>query len=117
VVPRAFLVALLVFPCVSLDAKAARVRYFGVWSYAENAPREELSAEGVSAHRLGYWALEFDEEDRVIGGSYHAADGTVWLSLRYAEEGGRIYADLFGPTGEFLTRKSTTLSDRRPHWP
>ena len=40
--------------------------------------------------------------------------GAEWLSFRYVEDKGRIFADLYGPTGEFIRRKSTTLSTRVP---
>ncbi len=97
-------------------AKAARLRYFAVWSYTENAPLEEISEGRLSDRKLGYWALEFDEKGEVLGGTYHAADGGAWISLRYVEESGRVYADLFGPDGQLRSRKSTRLVDRRPRW-
>ena len=100
-----------------LAAKPVHIRYFAVWSYTENAPRDEIAADRLSGHGLGYWALEFDEGGGVLGGSYNAADGTVWMSLRYVEEGGRVYADLYDPGGQLLTRKSTYLPDRKPRWP
>lgn len=100
-----------------VQAKAPNVRYFAVWSYTENVPRDEIASDRLAAHPLGYWALEFDEAGDVSQGTYHAGDGSVWMSLRYAEEDGRIYADLYGPSGQRITRKSTQLSDRKPRWP
>lgn len=98
-------------------AYAEDVRYFAVWSYAQNAPAEEVAADDRSGRTLGYWALEFDVEGRVLGGVYHGADGTAWLSIRYALEDGRVYADIFAPDGSYRTRKSTNLSSRLPSWP
>jgi hypothetical protein len=97
--------------------KAAPLRYFAVWSYTENAPREEIQADRLKGRELGYWALEFDEKGGVLAGTYHAADGMTWLSLRYAEKDGRVYADLYDPRGQLLGRKSTTLTNRQPRWP
>jgi hypothetical protein len=114
---RAILLLSFVLFVADVWAKASEVRYFAVWSYSENVPRDEIARDRVAEHRLGHWALEFDPEGLVIGGSYHAADGTVWMSLKYHEEEGRVYADLYGPSGQFLSRKSTPLRDRRPRWP
>lgn len=115
--PRSILLLAFVLLVADVRAKDTEVRYFAVWSYTENVPREEISPDRVGDHDLGHWALEFDPEGLVIGGSYHAADGTVWMSLKYHEADGRVYADLYGPSGQFLSRKSTPLRDRRPRWP
>ena len=93
------------------------VRYFAVWSYAQNAPAEEVAADDRAGRTLGYWELEFDGEGQVLGGVYHGSDGTAWLSIRYALEDGRVYADIFAPDGSYRTRKSTNLSSRLPKWP
>ncbi len=106
---------LLVTLCVGEDAFAETVRYFAVWSYVENAPAEEIAPEALSKRKLGYWALEFDQKGRVLAGTYHIA-GAPWLRLHYVAEGGRVYADLYGPNGQLLSRKSTQVSDRFPHW-
>ena len=98
-------------------AYAEDVRYFAVWSYALNAPAEEIAADDRAGRMLGYWALEFDEEGRVLGGVYHGADGAAWLSIRYALADGRVYADIFAPDGSHRTRKSTNLLSMLPNWP
>jgi hypothetical protein len=104
--------ALLLF--VGGSTSASEVRYFAVWSYADNRPAEEIPADRLEQRELGYWALEFDDEGRVLGGTYHGAGGAVWLRLRYVEENGRIYADLFAADGRHVARKSTQLSSLRP---
>jgi hypothetical protein len=106
-------IALLVGGAASADT----VRYFAVWSYVDNRPADELPADRLSERELGYWALEFDDEGRVLGGTYHGAGGAVWLRLRYLEENGRIYADLFAADGRHVARKSTQLSTRIPQPP
>ncbi len=113
----ALLVCLGLLTCAGLPGKAADVRYFAVWSYTENAPREEIPASRIAEGGTAYWVLEFDAEGRVLGATYHGADGAMWVYVRYVEEGGRVYADVYGSSGELVTRKSTTLSDRRPRWP
>ena len=113
---RAFwLLALLMLSAQGSEAQT--VRYFGVWSYTENAPSEEISPENLGARKLGYWSLELDEEAAVRRGTYHGSTGTVWLSLEYVRMGERIYADLYTATGRLVTRKSTQLRDLRPKWP
>lgn len=107
----------LLWLLVVSDASAQDVRYFGVWSYTENAPAEAIPAEDRKSRKLGYWAIEFDEGGQVLGATYHGADGTPWVIIRYVENDGRVYADLFGPEGGFRARKSTNLSSRAPDWP
>ena len=104
----------LVVGLVPRDAMADSRRYFAVWSYTENAPSEEIAAERTSERKLGYWALDFDAEGDVLGGTYHGSDGAVWLSLRYVEVEGKIYADLYGPRGNLVARKSTQLTNLKP---
>ncbi len=99
---------------VAGSASANALRYFAVWSYSENRPAEEIPAERLEERELGYWALEFDEAGRVLGGTYHGAGGAVWLRLRYVEDNGRIYADLFAADGRHVARKSTQLSSQIP---
>jgi hypothetical protein len=98
-------------------ASANSTRYFAVWSYTDNRPSEEIPQERLAERDLGYWALEFDDEGRVLGGTYHGAGGAVWLRLRYLEENGRIYADLFAADGRHVARKSTQLSTQMPSSP
>ena len=107
----------LVWLLLAEPAYAQDVRYFAVWSYALNAPAREVAADARSARTLGYWAVEFGEEGEVLGGVYHGADGAAWLSIRYALEDGRVYADIFAPDGSHRTRKSTNLSSMLPNWP
>jgi len=97
-------------------AYAQDVRYFAVWSYAQNAPAEEIAASDRSSRVLGYWALEFDGKGGVLGGAYHGSDGAAWLSVRYVLEDGRVYADIFAPDGAHRSRKSTNLSTTLPNW-
>ncbi len=98
-------------------ASANAIRYFTVWSYTDNRPSEEIPSERLAGRELGYWALEFDDAGRVLGGTYHGAGGAVWLRLRYLEENGRIYADLFAADGRHVARKSTQLSTQMPSSP
>ena len=98
-------------------AFAEGVRYFTVWDFLENAPAEEIRAEDRSGRKLGYWELQFDGDNQVLGGVYRGADGAAWLSIRYVVEEERIYADVFGPDGEHRRRKATNLSNLRPVWP
>jgi hypothetical protein len=113
------------FPALSLvaaalvvgnTAVAEPVRYFAVWSYVENAPREEIDADALAGRDLGYWGLEFDGDGAVLSGTYYGSRGAPWLRLEYVSVDGRIYADLFAPDGTLLARKSTRLSDRLPRW-
>lgn len=101
---------------VGKPAVAGTVRYFAVWSYAQNAPAEEIQEHELPGRKLGYWALELDEEGRVLAGTYHGSSGAVWLRLEYVAEHERIYADLYAPSGVRLARKSTQLETLVPHW-
>ena len=74
----ALLVCLGLLTC-AVPGKAADVRYFAAWSYTENAPRGEISASRLAQGGTAHWALEFDAEDRVLGATYHGADGAVWM--------------------------------------
>ncbi len=114
-IPGLFLY-LSLLTAVGLAGEPADVRYFAVWSYTENAPREEISEERLREHRLAYWSLRFDSGGEVMGAAYHAADQTIWLTIVYVEENGRVYADLYAQNGQLMTRKSTALLDRRPQW-
>ncbi|MFQ5512912.1 MAG: hypothetical protein ACE5FG_00630 [Myxococcota bacterium] len=96
------------------SAFAEEVRYFGVWSYLENAFADELPAGRREGRELGYWELHFDDGGEVVSGTYHGADGHPWLSVRYVEVGARVYADLYSPEGVQRGRKSTHLVDRKP---
>ena len=96
---------------------AQTLRYFGVWSYTENSPADEISPELLPERKLGYWSLELDEALSVRRGTYHGSNGEVWLSLEYVTEGDRIYADLYTANGRLVTRKSTQLQDLEPNWP
>lgn len=107
----ASLCALLLFP---LPASAESTRYFAAWSYTQNAPLDEIPQDVLAQRTLGYWKVQFDDDGGVVAASYHGAMGREWLSFRYVEGKGRIFADLYGPTGEFIRRKSTTLSTRVP---
>lgn len=95
-------------------ASAENTRYFSVWSYTQNAPVDEITAESLGERKLGYWKVGFDEGGAVVGASYHGATGAQWLSFKYVEQDGRIFADLYGPNGGFIRRKSTSLSTRVP---
>ena len=103
-------------PVLPVDSLAALVRYFAGWSYLENAPGAELDESALVGRTLGYWELHFGSEGDVVEGVYRNAGGSPWLVLRYVEESGRIYADLFLPDGSFIVRKSTRLTSRTPHW-
>ncbi len=103
--------ALLLLP---LRASAETTSYFAAWSYTLNAPLDEIPKDALGHRSLGYWKVQFDDEGGVVAASYHVATGAEWLSFRYVEDKGRIFADLYGPTGEFIRRKSTTLSTRVP---
>jgi hypothetical protein len=116
-VHRAARVLLALLLLVGGSASASSVRFFAVWSYVDNRPAEEIPAERLAGRELGYWALEFDDEGRVLGGTYHGAAGTVWLRLRYVADNGRIYADLFAADGRHIARKSTQLSSQIPQPP
>jgi hypothetical protein len=102
---------------VASSAHAEDLRYFGVWSYAENRPAEEIPAERLAQRDLGYWALEFDDAGRVLRGTYHGSSGAVWLRLEYVEQDGRVFADLFAADGRYVTRKSTGLRSLVPTEP
>ncbi len=95
-------------------AFAEDVRYFGVWSYTENALAEEIGAEDRASRRLGYWALSFDEEGRILEGTYRGGDGSAWVTVRYVVVEDRIYADLFGLDGAHRARRSTQLTSQHP---
>ncbi len=100
-------------------ASAQTLRYFEVWSYVENAPLDEIAAEALGHRDLGYWQLEFDAAGGVLRGTYHGSDGTPWLTYRYVEDHGRVFAELFVGTGVdtgSLARKSTPLETRTPRW-
>ncbi len=116
-VRRAASSCLLVLLLVGHSARAGDRRYFGVWSYAENRPTDEIAADTLEQRQLGYWALEFDDAGGVLGGTYHGSSGAVWLRLVYVEQDGRVYADLFAPDGRHVTRKSTALRSRVPAGP
>lgn len=92
------------------------MRYFATWSYAENAPREEIEESALEDRKLGYWALRFNPEGEVTEGTYHSAGGAPWLILRYVEVDQRVYADLFLADESFIVRKSTQLPNRAPRW-
>ncbi len=92
------------------------VRYFEVWSYTENAPRNEIPADRLSGRKRGYWALAFDAEGQVQQGAYHSETGYRWFHLRYVEVESKIYADLYRTDGSFQARKSTMLHDLKPRW-
>lgn len=74
-----FLVGL--FLLVAAVGNAQTVRYFGVWSYTENAPFEEIAPERLPERKLGYWSLELDEAASVRPGTDHGSSGEVWLSF------------------------------------
>ena len=89
-------------------------RYFGVWSYAENAPDEELAPEALAKRKLGYWELVFDAQGRTRRGIYHGEEGRPWLRFEYVMEEGRVFAELYDLRGNLVRRKQTTLTDRAP---
>lgn len=107
-------VASLVFPTPARALES--VRYFAIWSYTENAPREELEESALPQRQLGYWELHFGQHGGVVEGVYRNGGGSPWLVLRYVEEAERIYADLYLPDGSFIVRKSTLLRTRVPNW-
>ena len=104
---------------LALGASAAddSVRYFAIWSYAENEPLEEIEASDLADRKLGWWELHFGPEGAVIEGIYHSSVGAPWLKLRYVEVDERIYADVYLADDSFIVRKSTQLENREPHWP
>lgn len=95
-------------------AAAETERYFAVWSYTLNEPLDEISVDALEDRKLGYWKVMFDDEGGVVSATYHGATGARWLSFTYVEQGDRIFADLYGPDGEFIRRKSTSLTSRIP---
>jgi hypothetical protein len=98
-------------------ATAQETRYFGIWGYLENTPDEEIAAESLADRQLGYWEVEFDAGGDTVSAVYRGVGGVRWLGFVYAEEDGRVYADLFGADGAYLRRKSTPLVNRTPTWP
>ena len=106
--------SLLLLLLLAPESIAQGTRYFAVWSYMENAPRDEIPAEQRSSRKLGYWALEMDAAGQVLGGTYHGSDGTAWLRVRYERLEGRVYADLYAPDGTRRSRKSTGLRSLVP---
>lgn len=69
------------FLLVAAVGNAQTVRYFGVWSYPENAPFEEIVPERLPERKLGYRSLELDEAASVRPGTDHGSSGEVWLSF------------------------------------
>ena len=110
-----FIASLLSFAAYASSAEP--VRYFAIWSYAENAPQEEIEESALADRNLGYWELRFGPEGGVTEGIYHSGGGGPWLILRYVEVDEKIYADLFLANNSFLVRKSTQLASREPRWP
>jgi hypothetical protein len=102
---------LLLLPSV---ANAETTRYYAVWSYTKNSPLDEIVEDHLAARKLGYWKVLFDDGGGVVTASYHGAAGAQWLRFHYVEEQGRVFADLYGPSDEFIRRKSTSLSTRVP---
>jgi len=109
--------ALAVVAGAGRPAFAEPLRYFAIWSYTENAPSEEIRADQLRDRKLGYWAMAFDDAGEVVGGTFYFSAGTPWFELRYVSEDDRVWADVYSPSGVFLTRKTTTLRDRKPQWP
>ncbi len=105
------LCALLLAPAA---ASAQTVRYFSVWHYANNAPAEEFDASQVGEQKRGYWQVEFDDAGGVTGATYYDSRGNRWLSYKYVDVDGRVFADLYGAEGDFVHRKGTSLSSRTP---
>jgi hypothetical protein len=97
------------------EGTAQSVRYFGVWSYTENAPSGEIDPAQLAKRTLGYWEIEFDAAGKTVSGTYHAAAGEAWLTFRYVEVEDRIYADLYAPDGRLVNRKGTALTTRLPN--
>lgn len=114
-------VALLLGAALALllpaEGSAESVRYFGVWSYTENAPSGELDPARLADRTLGYWEVAFDPAGATLSGTYRAAGGQPWLTFRYVEVEGRVYADLYSPEGRLLHRKGTSLTTRLPGRP
>ena len=102
---------LLVF--AKLAPAAETVRYFAAWNYTENVLTQEIAADRLADRSLGYWEVTFDDGG-VERATYRGTSGARWLSLRYVEEDGRVFADLFGADGNFIARKNTNLSGRSP---
>ncbi len=105
---------------IPATASAQAHRYFEIWSYTDNTPIQEIAVERLGGRELGYWQLDFDAEGLVVLGTYHGSDGTPWLTFRYVETDGRVYADLYVGNGDSvasLGRKSTLLENRAPRWP
>ena len=113
--PRLAFTAFLL--AIGAHAAADGVRYFAVWSYADNAPREEIEASALDSRKLGWWELHFGPEGEVIEGIYHSSAGVPWLILRYVQVDERVYADVYLANDSFVVRKSTQLENRAPHWP
>ena len=113
---RFVLTALLVLTSAPASA-GEEVRYFATWSYAQNSPRDEIKPSTLAGRRLGYWQLRFDAAGGVLEGIRRSASGATWLTFRYVEVDGRIYADLFRADESYVTRKSTLLRTRAPRWP
>jgi hypothetical protein len=107
-------VSFCAFLLLPASASAETTRYFAVWSYTQNAPLDEIRHDDLGQRKLGYWKVRFGDDGGVVAASYHSATGVEWLSFRYVEDNGRIFADLYGPTGEFIRRKSTSLETRVP---
>ena len=97
------------------EGTAQNVRYFGVWSYTENAPSGEIDPSKLAGRTLGYWEVAFDASGGTVSGTYHGGGGQAWLTFRYVEVEGRIYADLHAPDGRLVTRKGTSLRTRAPN--
>ncbi len=101
-------------------ASAQQIRFFEVWSYTDNVPHQEIPTDELEKRDLGYWELEVDGDGAVVRGTYRGSDGSAWLTFRYVEKDGRVYADLFAGEGvgvASLGRKSTPLHSRAPRWP
>ncbi len=112
--------ALLCALLTASNSFAQTVRYFGVWSYNQNAPAQEIAPEDLAGRSLGYWAVGFDESGGVVSGTYHGSNGAAWLSFWYEDADGRVYAKLYSSAdpdpANLVNRKSTQLSDRMPKW-
>ena len=105
------LCALLLAPA-AVSAQAER--YFSIWHYANNEPAEEFDASKAGEQTRGYWRVEFDDGGGVTGATYYDSRGNRWLSYEYVEVDGRVVADLYGASGDFIHRKGTRLSSRTP---
>ena len=103
----------LVLVFANLAPASEKVRYFAVWSYVENVLTQEIASDQLEGRSLGYWELKFDEGG-VERATYRGTGGARWLSFRYVEEEGRVFADLYGAEGNFISRKNTNLEDRQP---